>query len=684
MIKSSPNYLRISLAAAMTLGLKDGLFHRNAKLYCLNLLLTYPGGCRASCAYCGLSRKKNGKALSIKDESFIRVEWPEYSTELIIEKANESEILERACISTITHPQSKTDTLTVLKLFKQRTSLPVSILSNPTTIKDQEIQELADFGADRFTVAIDLARPDLFDAYRGKGVHGPHRWEKYWDTLESAANIFGDGRIGVHLISGLGESEKEMVEVIQKVSDMGGSTHLFSFNPEKNSLLEDQQPCDAGQYRRTQLARFLIDMKMSNASQMSFSEDGRIVDFGLEKNILEEIFNTGVPFETCGCPSKDCKPTACNRPFGDGPPSDIRSFPFALNKDDVAHVRRQMSGLIVPNAIKEVDQFEDIELNASLWHKAQNIREKSKKNHIKFYLPSFKNYSTSEVSNHCHQRSFPSVSITGAKCQLQCEHCKGKLLESMIPAETPERLLKVAEGIAKTGGQGMLISGGSDRNNELPLKEFLPTIREIYLRYGLNLAVHTGLVDDETAYGLEQAGVQTAMIDIIGSNETIRDVYHLDKTVADFEVSLSRLAATSMKIAPHIVMGLHFGQMKGEWTALDMIARHPVESLILVVVMPYYAKHQNLFVAPSPEETGEFIAECRAKLQHTEVILGCARPGGEYKQKLDLYALASGIDSIAFPADGIIEVAGELNYTYDVQYTCCSMAKTGESIHATI
>ncbi|HIE05850.1 MAG TPA: radical SAM protein, partial [bacterium (Candidatus Stahlbacteria)] len=51
----SPEYLKMSLAAAMTLDLKDGLFFRNAKSPCINLLLTYDSGCIGSCAYCGLS-----------------------------------------------------------------------------------------------------------------------------------------------------------------------------------------------------------------------------------------------------------------------------------------------------------------------------------------------------------------------------------------------------------------------------------------------------------------------------------------------------------------------------------------------------------------------------------------------------------------------------------------------------
>ena len=52
---SSPDHLRMSLAAAMTLGYTPGVFYRDARLYCINLLLTYPEGCRGRCAYCGLA-----------------------------------------------------------------------------------------------------------------------------------------------------------------------------------------------------------------------------------------------------------------------------------------------------------------------------------------------------------------------------------------------------------------------------------------------------------------------------------------------------------------------------------------------------------------------------------------------------------------------------------------------------
>jgi Biotin synthase-related enzyme len=81
-IGSSPEYLKVSLAAAMTMDFVPGIFYRNACLHCINVLLTYEEGCRANCAYCGLQKSREG---GYNDKSFIRVDWPAFKTDYIIE-----------------------------------------------------------------------------------------------------------------------------------------------------------------------------------------------------------------------------------------------------------------------------------------------------------------------------------------------------------------------------------------------------------------------------------------------------------------------------------------------------------------------------------------------------------------------------------------------------------------------
>ena len=67
----SPAGVRMSLAAAMTLGFAPGSFYRGARLFCINLLLTYKSGCAGRCAYCGLSRTRGAEA-SEGGKSFAR------------------------------------------------------------------------------------------------------------------------------------------------------------------------------------------------------------------------------------------------------------------------------------------------------------------------------------------------------------------------------------------------------------------------------------------------------------------------------------------------------------------------------------------------------------------------------------------------------------------------------------
>ncbi|MCJ7829782.1 MAG: radical SAM protein, partial [Desulfobacterales bacterium] len=253
----SPQVLRMSLAAAMTLGFKQGLFYRKAKLYCINLLLTYKEGCAARCAYCGLSGQRPG---AFDQKSFIRVTWPTCALDEIIDRIDKrQDKVKRVCISMITHRRAVGDTRDICARLRTRFDIPVSLLVAPTLLSPQDLQDFKAAGADRIGVAVDLATPELFDRYRGAGVGGPHRWEVYWRLLDTALDLFGEGNAGPHFMVGMGETEKDMCAAIQRSRDIGGRTHLFSFFPEASSGMGNHQPPPMDQYRRVQLARFLID-----------------------------------------------------------------------------------------------------------------------------------------------------------------------------------------------------------------------------------------------------------------------------------------------------------------------------------------------------------------------------------------------------------------------------------------
>ena len=324
----------------MTLGLRRGRFYRNARLHCLNLLLTYEDGCLGRCAYCGLSRARPGAE---GEKSFIRVDWPTHSLDDVLARVGSRPPgIERVCISMVTRRRAVEDIKTVSRRVREASKLPVSFLVAPTLIPEAEYARFREAGADRIGIAIDAATRELFERHRGRGIGGPHRWENYWDSVRTARSAFGEGRVGAHLIVGLGETEREMVKTIQRVSDLGASTHLFSFFPEEKSALAEHPRPAVGHYRRVQLARFLIDEGLSSAREMSFDESGRISQFGLEGAALEDTVNSGLPFRTSGCPGKT-DIAACNRPYANcAPGAEIRNYPFAPDADDIGLIREQL------------------------------------------------------------------------------------------------------------------------------------------------------------------------------------------------------------------------------------------------------------------------------------------------------------------------------------------------------
>lgn len=335
----SPHYMQTSLAGAITLGFRPGLFYRDARLKGLNLLTTYAAGCMARCAYCGMSRNRE----RVRERTFIRVPWPKYSLEEIIAAVNRGQHgLERVCIGMITHKNAFADALAAVKKFKQETSLLISVLAAPTLMKPGMLQLLRDAGADRCGIAVDCATPELFRELRGKGIGGPHDWDRYWEAVEEACQVFGEGKAGVHLIVGLGETEKEMVRTMQRVHDLGAFTHLFSFFPEAGSPLGEREQPPLGQYRRLQLARYLIDNGYAREEQMTFNAKSQLVDFGLAPGELDRIINEGTAFMTSGCPDSKGR-VACNRPYGNERPSEaIRNFPFPPEPDDLREIREQL------------------------------------------------------------------------------------------------------------------------------------------------------------------------------------------------------------------------------------------------------------------------------------------------------------------------------------------------------
>ncbi|AOU98884.1 radical SAM protein [Acidihalobacter yilgarnensis] len=334
--------------------------------------------------------------------------------------------------------------------------------------------------------------------------------------------------------------------------------------------------------------------------------------------------------------------------------------------------------------LRHVEPLEDVSVDESLVHKLEQSwgrRGSGAAQGINFYTPTFKVFQTSELKD-CGKSAWPAISITGGDCKLQCDHCKAKILEPMLPARTPEDLWRVVNEIIEDGAQGMLLTGGSNHQNQVEYDRYYGTIRRIKDEFpDFKIAMHTALVDADIALSMEQAGIDAAMMDVIGSQDTITQVYHLRRSVDDFEQTLEHLVATNMKVVPHIVIGLHYGRLLGEWNALDMINRHLPDAVVLVVVMPFYAPESRPFVTPDAHAVGRFFMDARQALPETPLLLGCARPPGMTKLQIDTYAVMAGLNGIAHPSDGTVELAARLDRQVKVTPACCSIA-VGDEVMA--
>ena len=653
-LTESPEYVRISHAAAMTLGLEGGRFWRGAKLTCINLLLVYEEGCTANCAYCGLAREREDS------ESFIRVAWPVFPVRTIVDRIKPCADAHRVCISMVTRPRAVADSIAIANAIRAECDVPISGLISPTVVTKADLVAFRDAGIDKIGIAFDAAVEPIFDRLRGRPARGPHRWDRYWECFAEAVEVFGEGQVGSHLIVGLGETEREMVEAFQRVHDLKGVNHLFSFYPESGTRMEHHGPPAMAQYRRTQLAAEIIDQGLAALEDFTFNDAGEITGFGVADDKVDALIDGGAAFMTRGCVGRDGR-VACNRPFANsvaGP--GLRNYPFDPNADDIALIRRQLAG----------DWVEPLPV-VPAGRSPKGIRKNPRKvGRIHFYAPAIKHFETEEFAN-SSEPVFVPISITGEACALGCKFCEGDLLKGMYTARTPDALWLLAEGLKAKGSKGFLLSGGCNRDGIVPLGPFADVLKRIKAELGLRTAVHTKLFDEPLAQALSEADLDIVMVDVVGSDETLREIYNMPhRTVADVKRTLDLSDEYDLPLAPHIVLGAHAGEFKGEFAALDMLRGRKLKSLVVVVLMPLPGKRPP---APAMDTIREFFAQARHRFPDVPLVLGCARPMGKTQLEIDTAALDAGFDGITYPSEGIVTKAREMGLKPVFSELCCAL-----------
>lgn len=309
----------------------------------------------------------------------------------------------------------------------------------------------------------------------------------------------------------------------------------------------------------------------------------------------------------------------------------------------------------------------------SLQSAAWEVRQRCHAPDLTFAVPGAKRYQTEHYRNTPHR--FASISLTGQSCELMCEHCRGRLLVGMRPALTPDALLAQGQQLLEQGCQGILISGGADADGAVPLKPHLSAIARLK-EWGLRVIVHTGLPDRETARGLKAARVDQVLFDVVGDELTIRQVLHLDRSPDDYAETLAMLRELDIPVAPHVIAGLYYGQLRGELAALETIRRIGADVVVIVVLRPLSRTPMADAPVVEPETVGRLVAVARLLNPNVPLTLGCARPSGRVKVEMERRAVLSGVNSVAYPDPATVELAAGLGLRTRFVESCCTLAVT--------
>ena len=291
---------------------------------------------------------------------------------------------------------------------------------------------------------------------------------------------------------------------------------------------------------------------------------------------------------------------------------------------------------------------------------------------IVFSAPHIKKYSTEEFSQSEYPK-FVAISITGSSCELMCNHCKGRLLQSLYYAKSPSGLIEMSKRLHQKGCEGVLITGGCNKSGILMINNFANAIKKVKENFKFKIALHTKLVDEEFARVARDAGVDMVMVDIVGSEETLRNVYNLkDKSLSDVEATLEILNQYNLRIAPHIVIGLDYGNLKGEYKALNILEKYDFDTLVLVVLSPLRNTLMEEINFLEISGVKDIMKRAREIFSDKPLSLGCVKGSGEYQMELERYAIDIGFNNIAYPSEGLINYAKQSGYGITLKGYCCS------------
>ncbi|RLF11386.1 MAG: radical SAM protein [Thermoprotei archaeon] len=318
-----PRLVRVSYGSAVVLGLARGWLKTKPTT---SYLLTYlEERCLANCGFCPQAKDSNASLNLLS-----RVEWPPYPAQEVVERAVNAlrrGLLKRACVQVVNRPEGLNQALWLVEHISLGGELPVSVSIPP--LGRRGLEAFKRTGAGRVSIALDAANRRVFDEVKGLNAGGPYTWDGHWKALRKALEVFGPGNVTTHLIVGLGETERDLARVIDKLLSIKVLPALFAFTPIPGTRLEALPQPEVASYRRIQLVRHLLVKGIVSLKDLEFNHVGRLVRIKASSEEVMREIESGEPFETSGCPG-------CNRPFyNEKPGGPLYNYPRPLSRQEV-------------------------------------------------------------------------------------------------------------------------------------------------------------------------------------------------------------------------------------------------------------------------------------------------------------------------------------------------------------
>lgn len=304
--------VRVATGTAIHLGLRQG---RTSALPTTAHFLT-PGKCVYDCAYC-----TKAKSSTSHPDFMCRITWPAFPETEVWTALEDQTAFARACIQIVNRPGCIDLARNWVQEIRSRCDIPVSV--EVRAENSEVVSDLLREGADCVGLPLDVASESLYPNLRGGEL------EKDLKLILFSAAEF-PGKISTHIIVGLGETDRGLIELATRILDKGVPLALFAFTPCKGTRLETRKPPSLDRYRRIQVATHLISE--DTGTEFEYDREGNLRLPNLEKEEIREIADRA--FVTRGC-------EGCNRPFYNERPSCTPyNYPEKLTKEQVAEEMR--------------------------------------------------------------------------------------------------------------------------------------------------------------------------------------------------------------------------------------------------------------------------------------------------------------------------------------------------------